>query len=256
MKKSILISALLFFFSFIAFAQVEDIAKEVLKAYKTKDVELLKKNASGMLKMAISDSYFEDKGLQEDIKAAENWDGKFREIRYNSGDMMGKKLYLASVYFSDIKDNPDEIYTVALSSMDKENWVMFGSGIVAETKEEFNKMRLTLLPVEDKVATKKVKSFSLEMYDGPGYKKATQKQVEESFALLNADNFFISLANGDDWIQVAFSDKGYSIDYNDAKGHFMIDDFLKKEEALQLLINYFNQEDGWKDKYTWVDFSY
>jgi len=262
MKNLLFVSFALLSINFSTFAQVEDVAKEVLKAYKTKDVELLKKNASGMLLMAITDSYFEDRGLQEDIRAAENWDGKFREIRYNSGNMMGNMVYLASLYFADTKNSPDELYMVVLSSLDKEKWVMFGSGIVAVSKDEFNEMRLTLLPVEvkdtpkEKVAIKKVSSFSLEMYDGPGYKKVTQKQVEESFAILSDDNFFVSLANGDDWLQIAYSGKGYTVDYSDANGHFMLEDYLKKDTALKLLINYFNQIDGWRDSYTWVDFAY
>ena len=260
MKKLVFVSALLLILSISAYAQIEKTAKEVLSAYKDRNVELLKKNASGMMKMAISENYFEDKDIQEDIKAAENWNGKFEEIRYNSDNMMGNMVYISALYFADVEDNDKDIYTVVLSSTDKENWVMFGSGIVAESKEEFNKMRLTLLPPQEtdqpKVAVMKVMSFSLEMYDGPGYEKVTQKQVEESFATLNADNFFVSLTNGDDWMQVAYSDKGYSVDYNDANGHFMVDDYLKKDEALQLLVDYLNQIEGWERNYTWADFAY
>ena len=143
--------------SFSAFGQVENVAKEVLEAYKTKNVELLKTHASGMMKMAISDSYFEDEGLQQDIAAAENWDGEFREIRYNSDNMMGNMVYLAALHFADVVENENDIYTVVLSSLDKENWVMFGSGIVAESKKEFKKMRLTLLASEENdIAKEKV----------------------------------------------------------------------------------------------------
>ena len=94
------------------------------------------------------------------------------------------------------------------------------------------------------------------MFDGPSYDKATQEILEESFSTLNADNFFISLANNDNWIQVAYSDDGYSVDYNDANGHFMAKGFLTKEEALQLLINYLHQTEDWNKNQIWVDFEY
>lgn len=256
MKKILLVVAFFVLGTFI-YAQVETVAKEVLNAYQDRNVENLKKHASGIMVKAISDSYFEDKGLQEDIRAAENWDGKFREIRYNSGDMMGKTTYIASVYFADVQDNDDIIYTVVLSSQDKEKWLMFGAGLVTETKEEFNKMSLEIPSGEEREEdTKAIKNFSLEVFDGPSYDICTQAILEESFSTLNEDNFFISLANNDNWIQVAYSDKGYSADYNDANGHFMLKEFLKKEEALQLLINYFHQTEDWNKNQIWVDFEY
>lgn len=264
MKKILLVSVFFVLGTFI-YAQVETVAKEVLNAYKDRNVENLKEHASGIMLMAISDSYFEDKGLQEDIRAAENWDGKFREIRYYSGDMMGKTIYIAAVYFADVQDNEDKIYTVVLSSQDKEKWLMFGAGLVAETKEEFNKMSLEIPSGEERGEereeereedTKVIKNFSLEVFDGPSYDKATQEILEESFSTLNADNFFISLANNDNWIQVAYSDNGYSVDYNNANGHYMVKGYLEKEEALQLLINYLNQTEDWNKNHSWVDFEY
>ena len=110
---------------FAGLPKAEGIAKEVLKAYKTKDVELLKKNASGMLIHAISKSYFEDKGIQDDLKVVENWDGNIKEVRYATDKMMGKKITMAMVHYADAPDK-DKIYAVILSTMDNEKWVFIG----------------------------------------------------------------------------------------------------------------------------------
>ncbi len=253
MKKMLFVSVFLVFSTF-TFAQVENVAKEVLEAYKNRNVELLKQYASGIMKMAISESYFEDKGIQDDLKAVDNWDGEFREIRYNSGDMMGKKVYIAAIHFADVPDNKNELYTVVLSSIDKQNWVMFGTGIVSEKKEKFYKMSLTIPVEREKDATEILRNMSLEMFDGDSYDKVSQKILVESFNTLSDDNFFISLTNKEDYIQVAYSDKGYSVDYSDANGHFMAKGFLEKEETLQLLIDYLHQKEDWNKNQTWVDF--
>ena len=97
MKKLVIISTLIFVSTITAFSQVENVAKEVLNAYKNKDVELLKKNASGILKYAISEGYFEDKGVKEDAKAVAGWDGTIKEVRYEVGNIMGRKAVLLCI---------------------------------------------------------------------------------------------------------------------------------------------------------------
>ena len=145
------------------FANVETIAKDVLTAYKNRDADNLRKNASGIMKNAINDSYFEDKNVQSFIETVDNWNGKFKEIHYNSGDMMGKKIYIASLYFADVPNDNNKIYTVVLSSLDKNEWVMFGSGIVAEKREEFENMNLSLSDDEEKME-EKAKTEVIERY--------------------------------------------------------------------------------------------
>ncbi len=255
MKKLLFVSAILLAITTSAFTQVENVAKEVLKAYKNRDVELLKKQASGIMIMAISESYFDDKGIQDDLKAVDGWDGEFREIRYNSGDMMGQIVYIAAIHFADVPDNDDELYTVVLSSTDKQNWVMLGTGIVAEKKEEFNKMSLTIREEEEN-ATDISGNMSLEMFDGDSYDKVSPEILTESFNTLSDDNFFISLTNKDDFIQVAYSDKGYSVDYRDASGHFEATEFLSKDAALQVLINYLEGNEEWKKGLSWEALDY
>ncbi len=123
---------------------VEKIAREVLKAYKTQDVELLKKNASGILKQAISESYFKDKDIKKYIKVINEWDGKIRGIGYETVHFGNRTMQSATVYFADVPKSSD-IYVVTLSHSDKsDHWVMFAKGIDKIKKEEFDSLDKTL----------------------------------------------------------------------------------------------------------------
>ncbi len=136
-------------FSLVACSQsqvenaAKEVAKEVLEAYKNKDVELLKKNASGIIKYTISPSYFEDKSIQEDAKSIDKWDGTIKEVRYDIGNIMGKKMVLTTAYYADAE--PDQIYAVLLSSLDNgKSWVFVGTGLGSLTKEEFKQLSKTI----------------------------------------------------------------------------------------------------------------
>ena len=150
MKKATLILAVIaLMFSTNIFAQentstkVEKITREVLKAYKTQDVELLKKNASGIIKMSISKSYFEDKDVKEYIRVINDWDGKIRGIGYETQHIGPMTIYMATVYFADAPK--DYIYVVTLSRTDKgKQWVMFAKGLDKIKKEEFNSLDKSL----------------------------------------------------------------------------------------------------------------
>ena len=148
-KVTLIFAAIAFMFSTNIFAQentsqeVEKIAREVLKAYKTQDVELLKKHASGILKQSISESYFKDKGVKEYIKVINNWDGKIRGIGYETEHFGTTTIQMATVYFADVPKS-DNIYVVMLSKRNSSDWVMFAKGVDQEKKEEFDSLKKTL----------------------------------------------------------------------------------------------------------------
>ncbi len=247
---------------FAGLPKAEDIAKEVLKAYKTKDVELLKKNASGMLINAISKSYFEDKGIQDDMKVVENWDGNIREVRYATDKMMGKKITMAMVHYADVPDK-DKINVVFLSTMDNEKWVFIGTGLSEEKKEDFEKMSKTIAEGEAKAQKKSIKKkvskkkrdknqkFDLETFSGESFKKVSQEKMIECFNTLNDDNFFVGLSSKDNWVQVAYSDKGYSFEGNEGGIHFASKDLLSKEKAIQFLKDYYTGSPDWEKAAQW-----
>ena len=258
MKKLLLTSVILAIFVTAAISQVETVANEVLKAYKNRDPELLKKNASGFVKMAISDSYFEDEQFKDDLKAVDNWDGELREIRYRSDNMMGKKVNMAMVHFTDNPNEEDEIFVVTLSNMKKDKWVMLGSGIVSEKKTEFEKGRLSLSgskkQMEKAEAEKALEKFSIEMANGNKHDKVDNKIIEEMINSLDDDNFFIILNNGDDFIQAAYSDQEYSLQYKEKGEQFECEELLDKKQTVQMFKDYFKGNENWKKDNEWVSF--
>lgn len=258
MKKFVLISVILAIFATVAIGQVETVADEVLKAYKNRDPELLKKNASGFVKMAISDSYFENEQFEDDLKAVDNWDGKLKEIRYRSENLMGKQVNMAMVHFTDNPDVEDEIFVVTVSNIKKDKWVMLGSGIVSEKKTEFEKGRLSLSgskkQMEKAEAEKALEKFSIEMANGDTHDKVNEKLIEEMINSLNNDNFFMILNKDKDFLQAAYSDKGYSVEYKEKEKQFECEELLDKKQTVQLFKNYFKGNENWKKDNEWASF--
>mgnify|MGYP006294525239 FL=1 len=146
MRRIVFVTVILFAFASSAFTQVEDIAMEVLKAYKTRDVELLKKNASGMFKKIISEEFLESENSQAVLNIIDNWDGKIREVRYSKEKVMGETTTVAAAFFADNPNN-DEICFVTLTRKAENDWVIFGNGIMCNNRSEFEKMS-TKLPGE------------------------------------------------------------------------------------------------------------
>lgn len=239
-----------------------DVAKEVLYAYKNKDVELLKKNASGILKYAISPSYFEDKSVQNDAKAIDEWDGTIKEVRYDTANIMGKKMVMATAYFADA--GPDQIYAVVLSSLDNgKKWVFVGTGLAKLTKEEFKQLSKTI-PVdgakkepkadEANKETETGTNFSAELANGDTFDNISEEKLVECINSLDDDNFFIILNNKEDFIQAAFSDGDFVVQYKEDGKQFSAEKVLTKEETIQLFKDYYQGKDNWKTEIVWVDF--
>ena len=198
--------------------KVEKIAIEILKAYKTKDVEFLKKHASVVLKPALSKDYFEDENVKKDIDVIKKWDGKIREVRYEVQSMGPMKIYMASVYFTEAQAS-NEICELLLSDMNNQGWVMVGEGIIKEKKTEFDKLSKTLKT--DKPAAAK-KNISIEMANGDKFKNAS---VETAI-----NNFFIILNNKKDFMQIAYGEKGYTVEYKENEIQYEAKELVSKEK--------------------------
>ncbi len=252
MKKVTLILAVAIMISTNLFAQnqAEDVAKEILMAYKTKDVELLKKHASGVLKFTISKSYFEDDNIRKDIKAVENWDGEIKGIGYKTGSIAGKQINTASVYFADVP-NSDNIYEVLLSNYDNQGWVMFGEGLGTEKKADFEKLSKTVSSDTISKTTKVNKDFSVETANGNTFKNVTSEKITECINKLDDDNFFIILNHKENFLQAAYSDKGYTVEYKENGIQYTANDLLSKEKTINLFIKYFNADKNWNKDTEW-----
>ncbi|MFO7829975.1 MAG: hypothetical protein R6V23_15230, partial [Bacteroidales bacterium] len=223
MKKFIYLQLVFVFLISInqGFAQgdAETIAKEVIKAYKNKDADLLKKHASGMMMYVINDGFFDSDDGKPLVEIAQQWDGEIKEIRYEKGDVMGNEVLLASAYFS---DNPNgNLNVVILSSLDKADWKAFALGISDISRDEFEQGATSIEATsakdapeepEAKSSTKRA-GFSIEMANGDIFESPTDEQIKTSLKSLDDDNFFMILNGKDGFIQTSTSEKGFIVQF-------------------------------------------
>lgn len=254
MKKLVILIILLLCTGGTVFAKsAEDVAMDALKAYKTKDPELLKKHAVGAFKYLIDDKFFEKREAKEYIAAIEEWNGKFKEIRYQGG----KNMSTALAYYGDHPGKKDMLYVVALVSRDKKNWTLMGTGLITESRAEFEKFR----PDQDFASATQqtpppqapARDFSVEMANGEKFKDVTEKKLREDVSSLDDDNFFLILSSNNDFMQVSYSDKGYDLQYKENGRQYVAVDYLTKKQVTEAFIDYFNGRDKWKKLTAWDD---
>ncbi len=245
-----IISAMLLCAGVQAFAQVETAAKETLEAYKNKDAALLKKHVSGIYKNIIDDNYFNRKSVQEHMKAIESWNGEFKGIRYGAGKTFGRDMKTAMVYYAD-SGSSDKIYTIALAKMGENDWVLVGDGLVLEDTEEFNKLSREIPSQREIDAGAVSRKFSMEMANGETTDSVSLEKLKEWIGQLDDDNFFIILKDGDNFIQAAYSEMGYDIQYKENGKQFIARDYLTKDQAISAFTGYYNGNDDWKNFTEW-----
>jgi len=257
-KTTVIFVAIALMFSANIFAQnnghVETIAKEIIKAYHDRNPELLKKHASGILKPAINDAYFKDEQFADILNAVDHWDNKIRGIRYEQNNILGKKLYSASVYFTDSKKSQSKIWTVDLSQIDGQEWVALGPGIAETDTVDFNKMKKILDggKSKEKSITKVV---SIEMANGEKIANSNVNQAIENLSTMDEDdNFFIILNSKDGFMQAAFSKKGFTVEYKDTEGkQYEAKQLLPKEKTIELFKEYYKKDGNWKGLTEWEE---
>jgi len=259
MKKLVILIILLLCAGETVFAKsAEEVAMDALKAYKTKDTELLKKHVTGVFNLLIDDNFFEKREAKEYIAAIEKWEGKFKEIRYRSGNMAGQAMNSALAYYADHPEKKDMIYAVALVSRDKKNWTLMGTGLITESREEFEKFRSDQYSASatqgNPPPPTPARDFTVEMANGKKFKGVTEKELREGISSLDDDNnFFLTLSCKDEFMQVSYSDKGYDLQYKENGRQYVAVDYLTKEQVTEAFVDYFNGRDKWKKLTAWDD---
>ena len=116
-------------------------AQQVLLAYVTKDVELLKEYASSLMRMALDDDAMDRPDFIEQLNS---WDGAIKEIRYKSDIITFEEVYYAYGYYEKDKKDADKIYVVVLESKDKLNWVITVNPLRSMSKSDFEEKSITI----------------------------------------------------------------------------------------------------------------
>jgi len=259
MKKilSMLFIAIMMLSAHQILAQVseEQAATDIINAYKNKDVALLKKYATGIMVHVINESFFESDDAKPLVEIAEKWDGTIREIRYSKGDMMGKTISLASVYFSD-NDNGN-LNTVLLSSYENSEWKAFVYGISDIARSEFEQGSKEIPGDEVVEEAKPVSSdhsdFSIEMANGDTFEKPSTEKLKELLKSLNDDNFFLILNSKQGFLQTTTSEKGYIVQYSDDNGMFEAEAYFTFEMLVDIFAAYIDNDNAWKSKAKWLE---
>ena len=233
----------------------EQAATDIINAYKNKDVALLKEYATDMMMYVINESFFESDDAKPLVEIAEKWDGTIREIRYSKGDMMGKTILLASVYFSDNLNG--NLNVVLLSSYENSEWKAFVYGISDIARSEFEQGSKEIPGEASTEETKPAESghseFSIEMANGDTYEKPTTEKLKELLKLLNDDNFFLILNSKDGFLQTTTSEQGYIVQYSDDSGMFEAEAYFTFEMLLDIFVTYIDEDNAWKSKAKWLE---
>jgi len=229
---------------------LEQIAEDVINAYKLSDEDLLKKHASGILLPTINENFFEDKQVKELKDMASDWDGTIKEIRYSSDSIMNKTITSAMVYFKKCPDK-EQIGVVMLTRMDKSEWKALGLGITKMEKVEFEKNSLDLQSVKTVSEPVNHKGYTIEMASGEIVKDPSTTKLKELLTTLDDDNFFITLSDNEGFIQAAYSEAGFSVEYRGDNGYFGAIELLSQEKTSELFVNYINKVDHWQNSIKW-----
>jgi hypothetical protein len=222
------------------------IAKEVIKAYKTEDVALLKKHVTGMMLYVINDGFFASDDGKPLVEIAKKWDGNIKDIRYSKENMMGKTVLLASVYFS---DNPNgNLNVVTLSSFEKSDWKAFAFGIGEISKEEYEQASKEIPGEgkEEKVSTDRAE-FSVEMANGETFDAPDNNKLKEALKSLNDDIFFITLSSNGGFLQTSTSENGYIVQYSNGDKMYEAEEYFNLENLIDIFITYI-EKGNWKEK--------
>ena len=264
---------------------VPDVAKEVLTAYKNKDLEGVKKYTAPMMAAFMDAKFFEDKEVKTAVEDLQSWNGKVKEVRYYNS----KIGVMASAYYADADKETFRALSLinagygwkqmGVSTVKKKKFLSYEknepkmkAGSKAEAGDKPGKGALAGAALQDKLGAlgfgkKKsaaqtapaddkapAKGYSVEMADGTTAEAPSAEQLKKHLASLNSDNFFLTLTGPDGFLQASYTAKGLDMEYKDLAGHFASVAAVPAETAGTIFTGYLRNEDGWKSKCEWKPF--
>lgn len=258
-----------------------EVAKEILTAYKNKDLEGVKKHTSPMIAATMDEKFFEDKEIKADVEALRSWNGKVKEVRYHK-TAMGQ---MAAAYYADA--DKGNIRTLALINAGY-GWKQMG-GLSTISKKEFlsydrkepeikaggekagsGKGSAGVLPsglLKEKLggmgfgfggkkkAKASAKPYVAETAEGTKVEGPGEEQLKKMVSAIDGDNFFLTLTAPDGgFMQAAYTDKGLDMQYKDASGHFAGKAPVQAGTAAEMFSSYLKGGDSWKSVCEWKPF--
>ncbi len=116
------------------YAPGEEAAQQVLYAFITEDLDLLKSYASSMMRMALDEDAVKEPSHKEQVR---NWNGEIKEVRYHHKVITFEDVYYAFALFSGDPQTDEHVYAVALESSDKESWTLSPSFVQRINSEDY-----------------------------------------------------------------------------------------------------------------------
>lgn len=268
---------------------VSDMAKDVLTAYKNKDLAAVKKYTAPMIAAAMDDKFFEDEEIKAAVEALQSWNGKVKEVRYS-------KTKIGVMAFAYYDDADKDVYRaldlinagygwkqMGVSTVKKKKFLSYDKKEPAVKKDEkaanespktpgaalkdqlgalgfgFGKKKpaaetapaVEKAPADDAAPNK---GYEIEMADESSVKTPSVNQLRKSLASLSGDNFFITLTSPGGFMQASYTANGLDVQYKDAAGHFACEGAAPAETADSMFTAYLKNEDGWKSKCKWKPF--
>lgn len=244
----------------------EEVGREVLTAYKKKDLEGVKRHMPPVLAMTVDKKFFKDKDIKREIIGLRRWDGKVREVRY----FATKAGVTASVYYDEDADparirvfhlnRTGDAWKQALGSflvIEKEKFLAYGE---KEPSAKAAARAVAALPasqpaiVQGEPQDPPNKGYVVEMADGTVVRDPTMAQLRKAFDALGEENFFITLNSPDGFMTASRSGGSYDLEYKDAQGQFAAIDEMSADESFELFSAYMKRERNWKGKAKWRPF--
>jgi hypothetical protein len=93
--------------------------------------------------------------------------------------------------------------------------------------------------------------MNIETASGFTARNVTPQQLTVNLAGLDGGNDFLILSDGEDYLQCAWSQTGFTAEYQDASGHYSSQAGLPLETIEELFSAYLARSGGWRSLVVW-----
>lgn len=95
-------------------------------------------------------------------------------------------------------------------------------------------------------------NFSIEMAVGDIINEPTLEKLDELLGTLNDENFFLILSSEVGFMQTAYSEKGFTVEYKVGEKMYESETLFTAESLSEIFKLYITDSPEWKEKVKWV----